>query len=43
MLGQGNFSMDRIFEVMFENHIRGIANPNGIAYFEERKQQLNFK
>jgi AcrR family transcriptional regulator len=43
MLGQGNFSMDRIFEVMFENHIRGIANPNGIAYFEDRKQQLNFK
>lgn len=43
MLGQGNFTMDRVFEVMFENHIRGIANTNGNAYFEERKQHLNFK
>lgn len=43
ILADCNPSMDRIFEVMFENHIRGIANANGIAYFEKRKQQLNFK
>ena len=29
-----------VFQVMFENHIRGIANKNGIRYFEERKKTL---
>jgi intein-encoded DNA endonuclease-like protein len=42
-LNQANFSMEKIFEVMFENHIRGISNAVGIAYFEQRKQQLNFQ
>jgi TetR/AcrR family transcriptional regulator, cholesterol catabolism regulator len=42
-LNQICFSMEKIFEVMFENHIRGISNPEGIAYFEERKQQLKFE
>ncbi|MFP4469382.1 MAG: TetR/AcrR family transcriptional regulator [Bacteroidales bacterium] len=41
-LEQEKFSFAKIFEVMFENHIRGIANENGIAYYEKRKQQLNF-
>lgn len=41
-LSQANFSFGRIFEVMFENHIRGIANKSGIKYFEKRKEQLNF-
>ena len=27
-------SFEHVFEVMFENHIRGIANEKGIAYFE---------
>ncbi len=42
-LSQANISMERIFEVMFENHIRGISNQDGIDYFEKRKQQLNFE
>jgi TetR/AcrR family transcriptional regulator, cholesterol catabolism regulator len=29
-----------VFQVMFENHIRGISNENGIKYFEERKKTL---
>lgn len=35
-------TFDKIFEVMFENHIRGIANEKGIAYFEKQKEKLNF-
>jgi AcrR family transcriptional regulator len=35
-------SFEKVFEVMFENHIRGIANKNGIAYFEKQKEKLNF-
>jgi len=42
-LNQVNFSMENIFEVMFENHIRGISNQQGIEYFEQRKQQLKFE
>jgi len=41
-LHQVSFTMEQIFEVMFENHIRGIANQQGITYFEQRKQQLKF-
>lgn len=37
-----NFSYSKIFEVMFENHIRGISNKKGIEYFEKRKEKLNF-
>ena len=37
-----DFSYAQIFEVMFENHIRGISNPEGIAYFEKQKEKLNF-
>lgn len=33
-------SFTEVFEVMFENHIRGIANENGINYFNERKKTL---
>jgi len=36
------FSYAKIFEVMFENHIRGISNPAGIEYFEKQKEKLNF-
>ncbi|MFO7863848.1 MAG: TetR/AcrR family transcriptional regulator [Salinivirgaceae bacterium] len=36
------FTFDLIFETMFENHIRGIANEKGIAYFEERKNHYQF-
>ena len=37
-----NFSYENVFEVMFENHIRGIANQKGIEYFENQKKKLNF-
>jgi len=37
-----NFSYESVFEVMFENHIRGIANHVGIEYFENQKKKLNF-
>lgn len=40
--GETGFSFDKIFEVMFENHIRGISNEKGIAYFEKQKKKLNF-
>ena len=36
------FSYSKVFEVMFENHIRGIANKKGIEYFEKQKAKLNF-
>jgi AcrR family transcriptional regulator len=36
------FTFDLIFETMFENHIRGIANEKGIAYFEKRKNHNQF-
>ncbi len=36
------YTFDKIFEVMFENHIRGIANEKGIEYFEKQKKKLNF-
>lgn len=42
-ISSGNFSFERIFEVMFENHIRGIANKAGIDYYEQQKPKLNFK
>lgn len=29
-----DFTSEKIFKVMFENHIRGIANARGLAYFE---------
>lgn len=30
------FTSEKIFKVMFENHIRGIANARGLAYFENK-------
>jgi AcrR family transcriptional regulator len=37
-----DFSYNKIFEVMFENHIRGISNQKGIEYYEKQKAKLNF-
>jgi AcrR family transcriptional regulator len=37
-----NYSFEQIFKTMFENHIRGISNANGIAYFEKKKKELNY-
>jgi len=39
----GKFSYQKVFKVMFENHIRGIANEEGIRYFEDKKKEIKFK
>jgi AcrR family transcriptional regulator len=36
-----NITFDAVFQVMFENHIRAISTPEGIAYFEKRKLEIN--
>ena len=36
------FSFQTIFDVMFDNFIRGIANEKGIEYYEKQKQKVNF-
>jgi len=36
------FSSDTIFNVMFENFIRGIATPEGLDYFENKKKSYGF-
>jgi AcrR family transcriptional regulator len=33
-------TFEQVFEVMFENHIRAISTPEGIAYFEKRKSEI---
>lgn len=35
-----DITLEQIFEVMFEAHIRAIATPEGIAYFERRKAEV---
>jgi AcrR family transcriptional regulator len=37
------FSFQTLFDVMFDNFIRGIANPTGIEYYEKQKRKVNFK
>lgn len=37
------FSFQTLFDVMFDNFIRGIANPEGIEYYEKQKRKVNFK
>ncbi|HPD65728.1 MAG TPA: TetR/AcrR family transcriptional regulator [Bacteroidia bacterium] len=37
-----SFSASGLFKVMFENHIRSIANEKGMKYFEEKIKDLNF-
>lgn len=36
------FSFDTIFNVMFENFIRSIAKPEGLAYYEKKKKNFKF-
>ena len=36
------FSFQTLFEAMFDNFIRGIANPKGIEYYEKQKRKVNF-
>ena len=35
-----NTSFEEVFQVLFESHIRAIATPEGIAYFEKRKSEI---
>lgn len=35
-----NITFYEVFQVMFENHIRAISTPEGIAYFEKRKSEI---
>lgn len=42
-LEKGKFSYEKFFEVMFENHIRGISNEKGIAVFEKEKKKYNYQ
>ncbi|MEI6435546.1 MAG: TetR family transcriptional regulator [Bacteroidota bacterium] len=37
------FSFQTLFDVMFDNFIRGIANPDGIDYYDKQKKKLNLK
>jgi AcrR family transcriptional regulator len=34
-------SFDDLFKVMFENHIRAISTPAGVAFFEMRKKEVS--
>jgi len=36
------FSFATLFEVMFENFIRGISNEEGIKYYKKRKKSMKF-
>jgi len=35
-LSSVDFSFEKVFRVMFDNHIRGIANPEGLVYYEKQ-------
>ena len=37
------FSFQTLFDVMFDNFIRGIASPEGTEYYEKQKRKVNFK
>jgi TetR/AcrR family transcriptional regulator, cholesterol catabolism regulator len=34
-------TFDELFSIMFENHIRAISTPEGVAYFELRKNEIS--
>jgi TetR/AcrR family transcriptional regulator, cholesterol catabolism regulator len=42
-LNNTRYSFKKIFEVMFDNHIRAIANEKGLDYYLKRKKSLKFK
>jgi len=35
-LNSEDFSFSNLFQVMFDNHIRGISNPQGLEYYEKQ-------
>jgi len=40
-LASVNFGFEKVFQVMFDNHIRGIANAEGLAYYEKQIKLTN--
>jgi AcrR family transcriptional regulator len=40
-LSSTNFGFEKVFQVMFDNHIRGIANAVGLAYYEKQTNISN--
>jgi TetR/AcrR family transcriptional regulator, cholesterol catabolism regulator len=40
-LSSVNFGFEKVFQVMFDNHIRGIANAEGLAYYEKQIKTSN--
>jgi len=40
-LSSVNFGFEKVFQVMFDNHIRGIANAEGLAYYEKQIKNSN--
>jgi len=40
-LSSVNFGFEKVFQVMFDNHIRGIANAEGLAYYEKQINTQN--
>ncbi len=40
-LASTNFSIEKVLQVMFDNHIRGIANTEGLKYYEKQIQNYN--
>jgi AcrR family transcriptional regulator len=37
-----DFSFEKVFQVMFDNHIRGIANQTGLEYYEKQIRNTDF-
>ena len=35
-----NVTYDELFSILFENHVRAIATPEGVTYFEARKKEI---
>ena len=35
-----DITFDELFRIIFENHIRAISTPEGVAYFEMRKKEV---
>ncbi len=40
-LSSVDFNVEKVFQVMFDNHIRGISNTAGLNYYEKKKLELN--
>jgi AcrR family transcriptional regulator len=42
-LNSEDFSFSNMFQVMFDNHIRGISNSNGLEYYEKQLSRIKPK